>query len=112
MVSSRGRVAKLMDPWVKKRRGRGMALSMTFHKAGKRIARKVHTLVLLAFKSDAPEGKPEARHLDGDFTHNHVDNLEWGSHAENYEDSVRHGTFKLRPPMPGEFTHANGGRKL
>jgi hypothetical protein len=50
----------------------------------------VHRIVLEAFKGPSPDGM-EARHKDGDTSNNHIDNLEWGTHAENMEDKRRHG---------------------
>ena len=48
----------------------------------------VHVLVAEAFLGARPRGAV-ARHLDDDPTHNHVCNLAWGSHAENYADRIR-----------------------
>lgn len=50
---------------------------------------RVHILVAAAFISARPDGK-EIRHLDGDPANNHVDNLRWGTHAENMADLVLH----------------------
>lgn len=53
--------------------------------------RKIHHLVLTAFVGPCPAGM-ECRHLDGDPTNNRLDNLAWGTHAENEADKIRHGT--------------------
>lgn len=50
----------------------------------------VHRLVLEAFVGPAPEGAV-ARHLNGDPTDNHLENLAWGTQAENCLDTVAHG---------------------
>lgn len=50
----------------------------------------VHQLVLLSFAGPCPLGM-ECRHLDGDPTNNHRDNLCWGTPKQNGEDKVRHG---------------------
>ena len=50
----------------------------------------IHRLVLLAFVGPCPDGC-ECRHLDGDPTNNHLDNLCWGTLQENWEDRRRHG---------------------
>lgn len=52
----------------------------------------VHHLVLLAFVGPKPEEGLEGRHLDGDHRNNRLDNLMWGTRAENYDDRRKHGT--------------------
>jgi hypothetical protein len=37
----------------------------------------------------------ECRHLDGCNTNNHVDNLTWGTIAENHRDKILHGTVGI-----------------
>lgn len=56
---------------------------------GKRCS--THRLVLFAYKGPPFEGAV-CRHLDGDVTNNHADNLEWGTWAENSKDRIAHGT--------------------
>lgn len=51
----------------------------------------VHKLVLLAFHGEPQDGC-EACHYDGDRTNNAASNLRWGTHSENMQDSIRHGT--------------------
>ena len=51
----------------------------------------VHTLVLLTFVGERPEGC-ECRHLNGNCLDNRLDNLSWGTHAENMNDQIKHGT--------------------
>lgn len=41
-----------------------------------------------------PNNLPVVRHLDGNPTNNVVWNLAWGTAKDNYEDAVRHGTFR------------------
>ena len=60
---------------------------------------QVHRLVLEAFKGPAPEGT-ECRHLDGDHTNNHEQNLEWGTHTENMNDKTGHGTQLIGEKHP------------
>lgn len=50
---------------------------------------KVHVLVLKTFVCDRPPGAI-ACHIDGDRTNNNVNNLYWGSWADNARDRVRH----------------------
>jgi hypothetical protein len=57
---------------------------------GKNYRRPVHQLVLEAFVGPCPEGMG-CRHLDGDPSNNHVENLAWGTQKENVADMIRHG---------------------
>jgi hypothetical protein len=52
----------------------------------------VHKLVLLAFVGTAPDGH-ECLHENGDPADNRLENLRWGSRADNIRDAVRHGTW-------------------
>lgn len=61
--------------------------------------RTVHRLVLEAFVGSCPEGC-EVRHLDGDPGNNKLDNLAWGTKAENEADKVKHGTLLLGTANP------------
>jgi len=82
----------------------------------------VHVLMLEAFKGLRPEGC-QALHSDDVKANNLIDNLRWGTHAENYADRVkngggnhgsRHGMAKINEAdvaairaayLPGETTH-------
>jgi hypothetical protein len=64
----------------------------------------VHRLVLEAFGPPCPSPQHQACHRDGVHSHNHVDNLYWGTAQENATDNVtngaqasgeRHGRAKL-----------------
>ena len=52
--------------------------------------RTVHSLVLEAFVGPRPAGAV-VRHLDGDKLNNRLENLRYGTSAENAEDTIRHG---------------------
>ncbi len=54
----------------------------------------LHDVVLTLFGPPKPPGAV-ARHKDGDPSHNWIDNLEWGTQAENIEDQYRHGTAPI-----------------
>lgn len=83
----------------------------------------VHRLVLEVFVGPCPEGM-ETRHLDGDPHRNWwPENLAWGTHTENMQDRVRHGTHNhlkrttcrrgghlLVEPNLRPWTTAHGGR--
>jgi hypothetical protein len=66
-------------------------LSINFKVNGEMVLRRVHHLVLEAFKSSR-QPNLEGRHLDGKPSNNSVANLEWGTHLENEQDKLRHGT--------------------
>ncbi|MEY9376002.1 NUMOD4 motif-containing HNH endonuclease [Rhizobium leguminosarum] len=51
-----------------------------------------HRIVALAFLGAPPSPKHEVCHNDGDRMNNHFSNLRWGTHAENMDDCIRHGT--------------------
>lgn len=54
--------------------------------------KKIHTMVLEAFVGPRPEGL-EARHRDDDKSNNQLDNLMWGTSAENKADAIANGRF-------------------
>lgn len=58
---------------------------------GVRREKTIHALVLETFVGPCPDGM-ECRHLDGNKTNNHKDNLAWGTRSENALDKVLHGT--------------------
>lgn len=60
---------------------------------GKDTARDwlVHRLVLDTFVGECPEGM-ECCHNNGIRTDNRLDNLRWGTYAENQHDKNKHGT--------------------
>lgn len=62
--------------------------------SGKEELRLVHRLVLENFVGPAPEGQ-ECLHGDRNTANNRLDNLRWGTPAENYQDRKRHGTTVL-----------------
>jgi HNH endonuclease/NUMOD4 motif len=60
-------------------------------KLGRGFQCGLHRLVALSFLGPAPE-RMEVRHLDGDRRNARLDNLTYGTRAENYDDRRRHGT--------------------
>lgn len=62
---------------------------------GKKARRRypVHRLVCLAFHGEPEVGGSIARHLNGARDDNRVENLAWGSHQDNAQDAIRHGTL-------------------
>ncbi len=51
----------------------------------------VHVLVLETFVGPRPDPKAEGCHRDGDPANNQLENLYWGTHADNVADRERHG---------------------
>jgi len=63
----------------------------------------IHTLVLEAFVGPCPEDLDCCRHLNGNKTDNHVDNLCWGTDVENAQDAAKHRKMREAgelPPLP------------
>lgn len=48
----------------------------------------VHRLIALTFHGECPEGQ-EVRHLDNNYLNNRAENLAYGTHLENTEDTIR-----------------------
>lgn len=56
----------------------------------KRLSRKVHSLVAEAFLGPRP-AHLVVRHLNGNNKDNRLENLVYGTHAENAQDRIDHG---------------------
>jgi hypothetical protein len=67
-------------------------LRVTLYENGLQDKWCVHQLVMLAFKGATPQGM-EIRHLDGDYQHNWLTNLEFGTHKQNGQDMSSHGAL-------------------
>lgn len=96
--------------------GRGLYPKVDLTSGGKRISRPVHRLVGAAFLGPIPEGL-ETRHLNGDGFDNRLANLKYGTHTENMQDSIAHGTHvslrmkaRTRCNKGHEYTEANTWR--
>lgn len=76
---------------------------------GEMVRRQVHYLILEVFAGPRPPGM-ECRHLDGDPTNNHPENLCWGTRSENAKDAVRHGTCPLLGQKHTQGTKNNNAR--
>lgn len=69
---------------------------------GVKRRKKVHRLVIEAFRGPPTEGQV-CRHLDGDRTNNDINNLVWGTRSENAQDAVKHRKMRQAgeiPPLP------------
>lgn len=72
------------------RSGRGDYLTVSLKVDGRTVTRFVHRLVAEAFLGPRPPGL-ECCHGNGDGHDNRLENLRWGSHGENVQDTVAHG---------------------
>jgi hypothetical protein len=53
-----------------------------------------HRMICEAFNGPPPSPAHVVRHLDGDRTNNVPSNLAWGTHRDNCDDAVAHGSLK------------------
>jgi len=99
-VSNLGRVKRTVDG---PRTYAGHILSPRTHPSGYKVVKlrsrshRVHRLVATAFYGPS---NLLVRHLDGDPSNNRLENLRFGTHAENYADALRHGDvnpFRAEP---------------
>lgn len=65
---------------------------VTFSRNSKVRPFAVHVMVCKAFYGKKPTPAHEVRHLNGDRWDNRVENLRWGTHRENMQDTLIHGT--------------------
>lgn len=90
-VSSHGRVRRVgggvLTPWLQHGYCR-----VTLSYQGRRKSENVSRLVLSAFSGPPTQEQPFALHGDGNRQNNGLSNLRWGSHSENMQDAIRHGT--------------------
>lgn len=72
----------------------GGHIGVAVYVPGPRYARRVavHRMVLSAFVGPPPTPGHCCRHLNGVPSDNRVENLAWGTHAENAADKIAHGT--------------------
>lgn len=63
---------------------------VTLHYLGKSKQCFVHQMVALVFIPN-PENKPYVLHMDDNKKNSHVDNLVWGTHADNMRHMVERG---------------------
>jgi len=111
-VSTLGRVRSLDRP--QRVRGNGISLQKgqilkqwkqgsymycDLRKPGIRQRARVHVVVLETFVCPRPEGMI-ACHGNGDPTDNRLSNLRWGTHTENAQDKILHGTHQYGESCP------------
>lgn len=115
-VSDYGRLKRMVSIKCKKERikkpvtTRNGRLSTTLYKNNIEQKMLIHRLVLMSFVG-LPEADQITRHLDGNPMNNNLTNLRWGTHKENQQDSIKHGT-KSDPPRVDNSGSKNGQSKL
>lgn len=93
--------------WLKPSRGTAGHLQIGLCKNNIRVYKYIHRLVLETYIGSCPEGM-ECRHLNGNPADNRLENLCWGTHKENAQDMIEHGTCRLM----GAYGAANPASKL
>lgn len=84
-----GRAPRILRPGLDSR-GDGYQI-VALHRNHRQTTCKVHVLVARAFIGERPNGH-EIRHLDGRSQHNCSANIAYGTHSQNEQDKLRHGT--------------------
>ena len=83
----------------------------TLYRDGQPKQRTVHTLVLETFVGPRPEKGAHGCHRDDNTDNNHLDNLYWGTPAQNSRDAVNNGrcwkTKITHCPRGHEYTEEN-----
>lgn len=92
-ITSFGRVWSIKSQkWLKpyKNSYPSFRLQVKLRKNGYGKDEPIHRLILISFNR-LPKNFEEARHLDGNYFNNNLNNLEWSTHAVNMKDNVKHG---------------------
>ena len=71
---------------------------------GNKTCNFVHSLVLETFIGLCPDGM-ECCHGNGNPADNHLQNLRWGTHSDNMQDMLRHGTNAKRSRIACPLGH-------
>ena len=87
-----GRIRRFPGRLLKGDRDKDGYIHVLLHCAPSKERKAVHQLVLEAFVGPCPPGQ-ECRHLDGKRARNALDNLCWGTPAENGQDRADHNSM-------------------
>lgn len=74
-------------------------VTVSLHRDGKRATKRIHVLVLEAFRGPRPDGF-DASHLNGDRSDNRIENLIWESRRANLQRQRGHGTAPIGAQAP------------
>lgn len=69
-------------------------LIVTTKNNGQAYSLLIHKAVALAWLPPREPHQTVIRHLNGIKTDNRASNLKWGTHAENTQDAILHGSYK------------------
>lgn len=86
------------------RKGKPICCTVMISVEQKIYCRRVHRLVLEAFRGPCPDGF-EGCHNDGNPQNNSLSNLRWDTKSANHADAVKHGTFRDDFRKHGEQHH-------
>lgn len=92
--STQTKLGLLADRWLRRKtptNRRYPRFTLYRGEGGRGYERRLHTIVLEAFRGPCPEGM-EGCHLNGNREDNRLENLRWGTPRSNAEDKRRHGT--------------------
>lgn len=96
---TRGGGSSITNVWkpLKQKLNKG-ALYPTFAlcKDGKVYYKRLHRLMAEAFLPN-PDNHPLVCHKDGNRSNNTLDNIYWGTSKDNWEDGIKHGSYKYKP---------------
>jgi predicted XRE-type DNA-binding protein len=98
-VSNYGNVRNIKkNKILKSKKDRSGYLSLSLYLNGVKKFKYIHRLIALNFIEEI-EGKPFVNHKDGNKLNNLISNLEWCTHKENCQHSIKN---KLQIPFIGE----------
>lgn len=115
VISHKGKRPRLLVQWDQN----GYPF-VTLRVPGRRKTATVHGLVARAFLGPRPEGL-EVRHLNGEAWDCRLQNLSYGTHAENMQDCLAHGRHAMankthcpreHPYSPENTVSQQGGRRV
>jgi len=87
--STRTFPSKVLKPGYNKK---GYAIVTLIGPDRSRNTRLVHRLILETYHRPRWDGE-ECCHVDGNPSNNHIDNIYWGTPADNMKDKIAHGTY-------------------
>lgn len=91
-ITKTGKVwSHISNRWLKPRKNSRGYLYVNLYRNKRAYSKRIHRLVLETFVGPCPDVM-ECRHLNGNTEDNRLSNLCWGTHQENIQDAIKHGT--------------------